>query len=73
MQALGSRRQFDREAVADAAHPAHVLLDNLNRLAGTDESDILHGDTLNDYLCSLPSSHLEPIPPKMAARAPTNT
>lgn len=68
MQALGSRRQFDREAVADAARPAHVLLDNLNRLAGTDETDILHGDTLDDYLCKLPACHLEQIPPKMVER-----
>jgi len=68
MQALGSRRQFDREAQADAALRAHVLLANLNQLAGTDEVDILHGDTLNDYLCILPPSHLEQIPPKMAKR-----
>jgi hypothetical protein len=68
MQALGSRRQFDREALTDAARPLQVLLDNLNQLAGTDEVDILHGDTLNDYLCKLPSSHLEAIPPNMVKR-----
>ena len=68
MQALGSRRQCEREAVADGARPPRRRLDNLNRLAGTDESDILHGDTLNDYLCSLPSCHLEQIPPKMVQR-----
>jgi len=68
MQALGSRRQFDREAVADAARPAHVLLDNLNQLAGTEQQDILHGDALDDYLCSLPYCHLEQIPPKMVQR-----
>ena len=68
MQALGSRRQFDREAVADAARTTHVLLDNLNQLAGTEQQDILHGDALDDYLCSLPSCHLEQIPPKMVQR-----
>ena len=68
MQALGSRRQFDREAVADAACSDQVLLDNLNRLAGTDEADILHGDTLNNYLCMLPSTHLEQIPAHMVDR-----
>ena len=68
MQALGSRRQFDHEAQADAACPSHVLLANLNRLAGTDELDILHGDTLDDYLCALPASSLEPIPPLMVER-----
>lgn len=68
MQALGSRRQFDREAQADASGRTHVLLDNLNQLAGTDEVDILHGDTLNDYLCTLPPAHLEHLPPKMVDR-----
>jgi hypothetical protein len=68
MQALGSRRQFDREALVDAARPAHCLLENLNRLAGTEETDILHGDTLNDYLCLLPPRHLAQIPHKMAGR-----
>jgi len=68
IQALGSRRQFDREAIADAAGPEQILLDNLNRLAHTEQADILHGDTLNDYLCGLPPSHLGSIPPKMAGR-----
>jgi len=68
MQALGSRRQFDREASADACSPEHVLLANLNRLAGANEVDILHGDTLNDYLCVLPPSELEKIPPRMVER-----
>jgi len=68
MQALGSRRQFDREAYADAASPDHELLNNLNSLAGTEVDDILHGDTLNNYLEKLPSSALEPIPPRMVDR-----
>lgn len=68
MQALGSRRQFDREALADASSPVHVLLTNLNQLAGTVQLDILHGDALNDYLCMLPPSHLEQIPPNMVNR-----
>jgi hypothetical protein len=65
---LGSRRQFDREAYADAAQPTHRLLANLNQLAGTQQTDILHGDALNDYLRMLPPCHLEQIPPKMARR-----
>ena len=44
------------------------MLENLNRLAGTDEVDILHGDTLNDFLCALPSSSLEKVPPLMVER-----
>jgi hypothetical protein len=68
LQALGSRRQFDREAYADAAQPTHRLLANLNQLAGTQQTDILHGDALNDYLRMLPPCHLEQIPPKMARR-----
>jgi len=68
MRALGSRRQFDREAQADASCPAQVVLDNLNQLAGTDQEDILHGDALNDYLCQLPPSAVEAIPPRMVGR-----
>lgn len=68
LQALGSRRQFDREAQADATCTTHLLLENLNQLAGTDAEDILHGDALNDYLCQLPAEATEAIPQKMVAR-----
>lgn len=66
MQALGSRRQFDYEAEADLG--SGTLLANLNTLAGTQEEDIPHGDTVADYLSVLPYQELEQVPPKMVYR-----
>lgn len=66
MQALRSRRQFDYEAEADL--DSGTLLANLNTLAGTQEEDIPHGDTVADYLSVLPYQELEQIPSKMVHR-----
>jgi len=67
-QGLGSRRQFDREAIRDATTPEHFLQRNLNRLARTETADIAHGDTVNDYLKKLDPARLGAIPPRMAQR-----
>lgn len=65
---LGSRRQFDAESRRDAASVEQLLLQNLNLLAGTEAEDLMHGDTLNDYLVQLPSRHLASVPPRMVRR-----
>ena len=65
---LGSRRQFDHESRQDAASTTHCLCQNLNRLAETDATDLLHGDTLNDYLKQLEPRYLGSLPPRMAQR-----
>ena len=68
LQGLGSRRQFDHDVLADALSESGILLANTNRLAGTDQEDILHGDTLNDYLCQLPPEELQTLIHKMNQR-----
>jgi len=65
---LGSRRQFDAESRRDAASAEQRLLQNLNLLAGTDALDLMHGDTLNDYLIQLDPKHLASVPPRMVRR-----
>lgn len=65
---LGSRRQFDHESRIDASRAQHVLRENLNQLAMTDATDLLHGDTLDDYLKQLDPKHLASLPPKMIGR-----
>ena len=54
---LGSRRQFDHESRPSDTSATQYLLQNLNRLASTESLDLLHGDTLNDYLKQLLSHH----------------
>lgn len=66
IQGLGSRNQYDCEAKADLA--SSTLLANLNALAGTQEEDIPHGDTVADYLSTQPYQELEQIPSKMVRR-----
>ena len=68
VRGLGSRRQFDHESRQDKAGTTQCLLQNLNRLASTESLDLLHGDTLNDYLKQLPPAHLESLPQRMAQR-----
>ncbi|TVR78286.1 MAG: hypothetical protein EA405_14590 [Rhodospirillales bacterium] len=68
VRGLGSRRQFDAESRRDAASAEQRLLQNLNLLAGTDASDLMHGDTLNDYLAQLEPKHLASVPPRMVRR-----
>ena len=65
---LGSRRQFDHESRRDAASTERRLCQNLNRLAGTDAVDLMHGDTLDDYLEQLDPRYLGSLPPQMARR-----
>lgn len=65
---LGSRRQFDHESRQADTSATQCLLQNLNRLASTEAFDLLHGDTLNDYLIQLPPEHLESLPQRMAQR-----
>ena len=68
VRGLGSRRQFDHESRQDKAGTTPCLLQNLNRLASTESLDLLHGDTLNDYLKQLPPEHLGSLPQRMAQR-----
>ncbi|MBM4094198.1 MAG: hypothetical protein FJ276_33045 [Planctomycetes bacterium] len=68
VRGLGSRRQFDAESRRDAASAEQRLRQNLNLLAGTDASDLMHGDTLNDYLIQLDPQYLASVPPRMARR-----
>lgn len=68
VRGLGSRRQFDHESRQDSATSQQCLLQNLNRLAKTDAADLMHGDTLNDYLEQLPSRYLESLPQRMVQR-----
>ncbi len=64
----GSRRQFDYEAQKDASTPERHLLGNLNRLARSNAQDIAHGDTVNDYLVTLPPEHLGKLRTQMVQR-----
>jgi hypothetical protein len=68
VRGLGSRRQYDHEARRDAASAEQRLRQNLNLLAGTDATDLLHGDTLNDYLKQLDPKYLAALPPRMVRR-----
>jgi hypothetical protein len=68
VRGLGSRRQFDAEGRRDAASAEECLRQNLNLLAGTDASDLMHGDTLNDYLVQLDPKHLGSVPPRLVQR-----
>lgn len=65
---LGSRRQFDADSRRDAASAEQRLRQNLNLLAGTEASDLIHGDTLNDYLTQLDPKHLSSVPPRLVQR-----
>ena len=65
---LGSRRQFDHEARRDAAKPDPCFRPNLNRLAGTQQARLAHGDTVNDYLKKLDPERFGTIPTRMAQR-----
>ena len=68
LRGLGSRRQFDHESRRDAASAQQLLLRNLNLLARTDASDLMHGDTFNDYLEQLNPRYLGALPPRMVRR-----
>jgi len=68
VRGLGSRRQFDHEARRDAASTEQRLCQNLNLLAATDASDLMHGDTLNDYLKQLDPKYLAALPTRMVRR-----
>jgi hypothetical protein len=68
LRGLGSRRQFDHESRRDAASPQRSLLRNLNLLARTEASDLMHGDTFNDYLEQLDPRYLAALPPRMVRR-----
>jgi hypothetical protein len=65
---LGSRRQFDHEAEADAGTAERIFLHNVNRLAHTHATELAHGDTIHDYLAGLPPQYLEIFLPRMAQR-----
>jgi len=66
IQGLGSRNQYNHEAQADLY--SGILLANLNTLAGTQNKDIPHGDTVADYLSILPYQEVEFLSPKMVER-----
>ena len=68
LRGLGSRRQFDHESRRDTAREPRALLRNLNLLARTQASDLMHGDTFNDYLEQLDPKHLAALPPRMVRR-----
>jgi len=68
VRGLKSRRQFDAESRRDTASAEQRLRQNLNLLAGTDAADLMHGDTLNDYLEQLDPQHLASVPPRMVGR-----
>jgi hypothetical protein len=68
VRGLGSRRQFDHESRRDAASAGQCLCQNINVLAATDATDLMHGDTLNDYLKELDPQYLASVPPRMVER-----
>ena len=68
LRGLGSRRQFDHESRRDAASAQRPLLRNLNLLARTQASDLMHADTFNDYLEQLDPKHLGTLPPRIVRR-----
>jgi hypothetical protein len=63
---LGSRRQLDFKYREEGT----CVLDNLNRLAGTDQEGLPHNDTLDDYLANVGASKARMLTRKRLRRRP---